>query len=1318
MTTVVLSRVAQILKEINANAKQAEAVFRRMEAIASKIHLARLAGDKKALRQAVQEAKAYNAQLRIMARHQRGLQQGPIKRGHQLPIAGSGGKPLPLPAQQQAGAKLGQNIAAQRAFAQALSASGKAGQNATKFLSQYGLSMSNLNSIMVDPISKVKQFGFKAVDPATGAVKRATFAVNRYGQVMSTTSGKVGGFSNMLGRNIMKVLEWSVAVGVVYGAFSKLSEAVDTLIEIDEVMSDLTVTTGEVGEALDRYFESAVSLSRESGIAVRDTISIYDDAIRSTSAITDETQQFVAANALLKGSLTLSRLAGMSANDAMDSLLGSLKQIGPTVGEGATESERMVSVFEQTEHVLDIWVYTSREARISVEDLANTFAITGAAAGAAGLDIEELTALTAVLAEKTIKSATEIGNSIRRMISTMQTETAGDALERLGISVEDLSGNMRDWDEIMGELASRRRTGAITGEAFKEITYALGGGARGGADVAAILESWDQVTTKADRLKDVSVVSGASEKAMAAKSETLTNAINDLSTAFTNLVYTLGGDGGLMDLAKGILVAFTGIINIVEGFVDILGPSTSRILIFGAALAALTKYGPMLKGVLGMGGGAQQAAGGLGDQAIQMGDIPAIQQRLQQGQQQPTRMQRAGQAVGQMAPAIMYAGAVAAMSEGSGAEKLGRAGAIMAGATISTLLGAGPAVGAVIGDVIGTSVIGVLEGISLEKIPVGELSEEELQSSYTKALSGLEATLAGSARKHFVDPTEMQDNIDKLVGMYKESGEEAAKEFAKSFTKGSILIDPVSGKMGANVVMQQVERVVEKEKELKSRGMGTGEEQEELRRVATEREKGLKRIIGEVEGHGIINQMIKERQGLLMDLAAGDITKKQFNDVAAAIDTVSTAGIVARETFEGFASIPIKDFFSHWIKMAPEARDEIMGIVTRINQLEDAIASATSEAEKSMLSQELKGAEEQAKVFWNLPAPVEQQKEDPFEFRGFTDFADLSEQEFSKVLAMAEDFQQQYLENLGIDEEIYKESLDAWVAYNADSFKDVEDLHQTFVQMAKKAFAETSKEEGKFNLQRLKDMDPGKIPELNQRTKFWENFLGKIPGYEGEEEAFNLVIGEEDVFHRMVTTQEALRFAIQDLTDVEKKQLEGMWNIPEGATVMVPLQSLYYAPKDGGEGMPELPPGSLMEDTLPGAGESLDLPADKMNLAGDKMLEAALQFQVVPYPEAPGKAEEAGTLMWEKAIQTQGVGGFGPISGEEMAQQIKPILKGAEDPKPPIKIEVPPIQADISVNTTVNLDGEKLAALTNRWRNQRMRAVSRGRGKAGGGVIQ
>lgn len=1310
MTTVVLSRVAQILKEINVNAKEAEAVFRRMEAIASKIHLARLAGDKKALRQAVQEAKAYNAQLRIMAQHQRGLQQGPIKRGHQLPIAQGGGKPLPLPqVQQGAAAKLGQNVAAQQAFAKALNASGKAGQNAQKFLSQYGFAMKDLDNIMVDPISKVQQFGFKAVDPATGAVKKATFALDRYGKVMRSTSRKVGGLTNMLGRNIMKVLEWTVAVGVVYGAFSKLSEAVDTLIEIDEVMSDLTVTTGEVGEALNRYFESAVVLSRESGIAVRDTISIYDDAIRATSAISDETQQFAAANALLKGSLTLSRLAGMSANEAMDSLLGSLKQIGPTVGEGATESERMVSVFEQTEHVLDIWVYTSREARISVEDLANTFAITGAAAGAAGLDIEELTALTAVLAEKTIKSATEIGNSIRRMISTMQTETAGAALERLGISVKDISGDMRDWDEIMGELASRQRTGAITGEAFKDITYALGGGARGGADVAAILESWDQVTAKADRLKDVSVVSGASEQAMGAKAETLTNTINDLSTAFTNLVYTLGGDGGLMDLANGVLTAFTGIINIVEGFVDILGPSTTRILIFGAALAALTKYGPMLQSVLKAPSQKLAAVMG-GGQAVPMGGVGGIQQ--------PSKMQRAGQAVGQMAPALMYAAGAAAMSEGTGAEKLGRAGAIMAGATISTLLGAGPAVGAVIGDVIGTSLIGTLQGISLDKIPVGELSEEELQESYTRALSGLEATFGGSIGKHFADPTEIQGNIDTLIKIYKESGEEAAKEFAKGFTKGAILIDPASGAMGADVVMQQVKRVVEKEGELKSRGMGTGEEEEQLRRVATEREKGLKRIIGEVEGHGIINQMIKERQGLLMDLAAGDITKKQFNDVAAAIDTVSTAGIVARETFEGFANIPIEEFFSHWIKMAPEARDEIMGIVTRINQLEDAIASATSEAEKSMLSQELEGAEAQAKVFWDLPAPTDQQKEDPFKFRGFTDFADLSEQEFSEVLAMAEDFQQQYLENLGIDEEIYKESLDAWVAYNADSFKDVEDLHQTFVQMAKKAFEEASQEQGKFNLQRLKDMDPSKIPELNQRTKFWENFLGKIPGYEGEEEAFNLVIGEEDVFHRMVTTQEALRFAIQDLTDVEKKQLEGMWNIPEGATVMVPLQSLYYAPKDGGEGMPELPPGSLLEDTMPGPGPSLDQPADKMNLAGDKMLEAATQFLVVPYPEAPVKGEEAGSLMWEKAIQTQGVGGFGPISGEEMANQMKPILKDIEGPKPPIKIEVPPIQADISVNTTVNLDGEKLAALTNRWRNQRMRAVSRGRGKAGGGVIQ
>ena len=94
----------------------------------------------------------------------------------------------------------------------------------------------------------------------------------------------------------------------------------------------------------------------------------------------------------------------------------------------------------------------------------------------------------------------------------------------------------------------------------------------------------------------------------------------------------------------------------------------------------------------------------------------------------------------------------------------------------------------------------------------------------------------------------------------------------------------------------------------------------------------------------------------------------------------------------------------------------------------------------------------------------------------------------------------------------------------------------------------------------------------------------------------------------------ALNLAIEDLTEVEKKQLEGQWNLPSGATAYVPITSLFYQQNKGGMG-----------------GE-FAAPAAKMDTAGDKMLQAANQFRLTQgydnqgnflgYPNIPATPED------------------------------------------------------------------------------------------------
>ncbi|MCW7071859.1 MAG: phage tail tape measure protein [Methanophagales archaeon] len=95
------------------------------------------------------------------------------------------------------------------------------------------------------------------------------------------------------------------------------------------------------------------------------------------------------------------------------------------------------------------------------------------------------------------------------------------------------------------------------------------------------------------------------------------------------------------------------------------------------------------------------------------------------------------------------------------------------------------------------------------------------------------------------------------------------------------------------------------------------------------------------------------------------------------------------------------------------------------------------------------------------------------------------------------------------------------------------------------------------NLQRVQQISPETwdvmVPE---RQAYWEQQLQQVEGFNEETELFQFFVGQGDHYRKVETTQTAMQYILQDILDVEKQQLEGMWNIPSGVTMQVPLQSL------------------------------------------------------------------------------------------------------------------------------------------------------------------
>lgn len=261
-------------------------------------------------------------------------------------------------------------------------------------------------------------------------------------------------------------------------------------------------------------------------------------------------------------------------------------------------------------------------------------------------------------------------------------------------------------------------------------------------------------------------------------------------------------------------------------------------------------------------------------------------------------------------------------------------------------------------------------------------------------------------------------------------------------------------------------------------------------------------------------------------------------------------------------------------------------------------------------------------------------------------------------------------------------------------------------------------EKSRFDIQRLRDVGPEQFGGLQQAAWQWQAYLQTVPGYDEEARQFYVVLAD-NVARPIVTTSTALRYAIEDLTEVEKRQLEGMWNLPAGVTAYVPITSLFYQRQEatgppGAMPMTGPPTGIGGIDTTPVTMAVIDLSSDLM-LAGDAatafaqlmfyaqsnlmMREQELQMSILT-PERRRAGEAAMQRPWPEIFEEQ----FGYTPRQER-QWARPFEDGV----------TPAITANISLSSNLYLNQTLLAQALQQVQGADLSNAARGYGTRAGG---
>jgi TP901 family phage tail tape measure protein len=1061
-----------------------------------------------------------------------------------------------------------------------------------------------------------------------GVNRRFDTYVQPSGRATPGISNQFRSFGQGVVRDIGELTKWSIALAAVYGPLRKLQELTQIMIENQTRLAEAATSVASSFIGQDEIFNAAADAAERAGESVEGVIDAFTLAYRAAGGGTDEVERFAVATELLDNALILSKLSSLDQATAIDTLAAAMRQ---TSGELTGSIE-----------LLDSWVRVTKVANVDLASLATGFAVLGDSAEAAQITVDQLNGIIGAIGETGLASGRELANTARAIVSGFQSDQAREALENIGVAVEDSTGKMRPFLDIMTELSNLRLSGALDDTAFSKLTLALGGGSRRQAVYATFIENIARVNEIA---AESAKANGDAQAALARQLETVQTSLTRLGNSFQELAQAMGTEGGFLGIITSVVDGMTLMVNLTGQLTSALGKATPALLAFVAASAVLRYRGQ---------GGIQQALGGIGtgfqrDPELlrlaqygggNVGNVPA-QGRGRQFLQSNVLGTGAisggvqGLAVAAL-PALLnlankddpYRGSKAT------ANVIGGVG----GGIIGSLVAGSPIIGAAVGTAISEAFINatVARGTDVFGYGAPKLGEpvdveapstvEDLDAALKEAEAGIYKAIGfgnEAIGKLLSDPGDRAENVvAELNQAIKDGNKEAFDEVLRQTDGFSTRNREELNAFGvSNEFLERAfkeERPIEFNEEFRARQLA--EQRGEQGKLALEEfDKALAARVA--RGGTPLDQttafsreqdantkaflpLLKQIQDasksqLRTDRLQGDVRGAEYGRRTEAISGYDTKALQYYtalgdevDRIDGEANDAAKAFevLNNVIVFgSPEALPQLTAIggeiehlvnllsdpvfneeeILKLGGLEDARLQLQTKRED--LANLIEDANQQA-LLGRLSVPnVEGDINKPLST------GDLGVVE-QRARELQDDFYQGFLQ---IPDDMYdalKDSWDEWAQIVEDSgnvfFKTVSEIDPQFFQQAMAQLLEEnrleSQEKNPFGIQSL-DIGSEREGELQGLIQYFTGYLAQnFPQYEQKPEDVGVIFNDyvTSVLHG---DNLAIKLALEKLVDLNQKQLDGMYNIPEGATFWVPLTAAYYRPQNnGGEG--GLPP--------------------------------------------------------------------------------------------------------------------------------------------------
>ena len=246
-------------------------------------------------------------------------------------------------------------------------------------------------------------------------------------------TGNVKDFESSLAASNARVIAFGASTAIIGGVIRSFQELANATIEVEKSMIDVNRVFGLTSSGLQKLTSDLFEVSKVTASSFKD----------SSKALLEFSRQGVsAADALqrTKDALTLTRLAGVSTEAAVESLTATVNGFS---NAGLT-----------TTQVLNKLVAVEQNYAVGAGDLAEALARTGQAAQEAGVDLDQLNALVTSAQQNTARGGAVIGNALKTIFTRVQRAGTLEQLENFNVVVRDLEGNVLPAVQILRNFAS------------------------------------------------------------------------------------------------------------------------------------------------------------------------------------------------------------------------------------------------------------------------------------------------------------------------------------------------------------------------------------------------------------------------------------------------------------------------------------------------------------------------------------------------------------------------------------------------------------------------------------------------------------------------------------------------------------------------------------------------------------------------------------------------------------------------------------------------------------------------------------------------